>query len=432
MSNTEPATNTLERTLAPAPNEGALPLWAPLRRPIYRGFWLAHLVSNLGTWAHSAAAAWLMTTLTLSPDFVANVQTANSLPVWLLALPAGAIADTIDRRKLLMGAQAWMLLSAATLGVLTWAQRIDPWMVLILTACLSVGSVLTAPAWQATIPNLVPKEELPLAVTLGSINFNTARAVGPMFGSFLVKIASPAAAFLFNALSFCGVIGAAYLWRRPIPESSEPRASLLATIGEGLLVASRSVVVRAVIVRAIVFGTCSSAVWALLPLIARIQLKVETMGYGLLLSSIGTGAAVGGLLLSRLITRHSREAIATGAQMLIACIAIAIPFLPNIAFVSAALMVLGWAWLSLASTLDVALLTTIHPSHRGRSVSLLMLGFFFSWSVGSFVWGRVASYFDLKTALVCSGIGLFVGLLFTAKLPLSGDPMPEVAPETAP
>src|SRR5918911_3580149 len=196
--------------------------YAPLRREMFRWLWIASLASNLGTWMQNVGAAWLMTELSASALMVALVQAATNLPVFVLAVPSGALADIVDRRRLLLVAQGWMLLVAAALAAATYAGLMTPWLLLAMTFLLGLGSALNAPAWQATTPELVPREEVPAAVAPGGVSMNVARAVGPALGGLLVAAAGPGATFLFNALSFLGVVFVLALWRRPRETSALP------------------------------------------------------------------------------------------------------------------------------------------------------------------------------------------------------------------
>jgi MFS family permease len=202
-----------------APSSSA---WAPLREPLFRALWIASFASNVGTWMQNVAAAWLMTSLTSSATLVALVQTATSLPIFLVALPSGAIGDVVDRRKLLLVTQGWMLAVAGALGILTLLGATTPWVLLLLTFALGLGAAMMAPTWQAIQPELVPRQEFSQAISLGAVQFNLARAVGPALGGLVVAIAGPGAVFLVNAASFLAVAIPIYRWRRPAEESVLP------------------------------------------------------------------------------------------------------------------------------------------------------------------------------------------------------------------
>src|SRR5216684_1217607 len=179
--------------------------WSPLRHPIFRALWLASVVSNIGTWMQNVGGVWLMSSLSPSPFLVALMQTATSLPVFLVGLPAGALADIVDRRRLLLWTQGWMLVITAVLGGLTFLGVVTPWVLLTLTFALGLGAALNAPAWQAIVSELVPRADLQAAVTLNGVGFNVARAVGPALGGIVVAVAGVGAVFLLNAVSFLGV-----------------------------------------------------------------------------------------------------------------------------------------------------------------------------------------------------------------------------------
>src|SRR5215467_3370481 len=227
--------------------------WALLRRPLFRALWIASLTSSIGTWMHEVGAAWLMTSLTLSPVMVALMQTAASLPIVLLALPAGAIADMLDRRRMLLFTQGWMLASAAALGVFTVLGATTPWLLLILTFALGAGAAMNAPAWQATTPEAVPRADIPAAVALTGLGLNLARAVGPAIGGVIVTATGAWAVFLLNAVSFIGVIVVLSRWRRRTQPKQPPSKPMLSTIREGIRYVSQAPALRAVLVRTGVF-----------------------------------------------------------------------------------------------------------------------------------------------------------------------------------
>src|SRR5262245_35288820 len=224
--------------------------WAPLRRPLFRSLWLAAVASNVGTWMQNVGAVWLMTSLTPSPLMVALVQTATSLPVFLLALPAGALADIVDRRRLLVAAQSAMLLAAAALGVLTVAGRVTPWALLGLTFVIGAGSAMNGPGWQAIMPELVPRPELTAAIALNGIAMNVARAIGPALGGLVIAVAGTGPVFLLNAASFVGVILVLLRWRRVPRASTLPPERVVGAMRAGLRYARHAPPLRAVLVRA--------------------------------------------------------------------------------------------------------------------------------------------------------------------------------------
>ena len=303
----------------PRHHDGASPQvsgWAPLRRRVFFALWIAALASNLGTWMQNVGAAWLMTSLSKSALMVSLIQTASSLPIFFLALPAGALADIVDRRRLLIFSQLWMLVAAGILGILTWLGMTTEWTVLGLSFMLGIGSALNAPAWQAIIPELVPREELTSAITLNGINFNLARAAGPALGGFVVAWFGADANFLLNAASFLGVMVVLYEWRRQTRPGVLPAERVLGAIRVGVRYVRYAPPLRAVLVRTVAFVFGASAMWAVLPLIARVQLGLGAAGFGLLLAWFGLGAVIGGAMLTRLQQLVSHDNIVHGAAVL--------------------------------------------------------------------------------------------------------------------
>ena len=253
--------------------------WAPLRRPVFRALWIASLTSSIGTWMHEAGAVWLMTSLTPSPVMVTLMQTAASLPIVLLALPAGAIADLFDRRRMLLLTQGWMLASAAVLAVLTVLDATTPWLLLTITFALGIGAAMNAPAWQATTPEAVSGAELPAAVALTGMGLNIARVVGPAVGGAIVTATGAWAVFLLNAASFLGVMVVLHRWRRGT-QQQPPSKPVISTIREGIRYVSQAPALRAVLIRTALFVPFASALWALLPLLVRYELELKCYGYG--------------------------------------------------------------------------------------------------------------------------------------------------------
>src|SRR4051794_8791099 len=324
---------------AGSPELGAS-MWSPLRHPVFRSVWTASVASNTGTWMQSVGAAWLMTSLTPSPLLVALMQTATSLPVFLVGLPAGALADVVDRRKLLLVTEAWMLLTALALGLLTLAGLISAWTLLVFTFVLGLGAALNGPAWQAIIPELVERQELQSAVALNSAGFNLARALGPALGGLVVAIAGPAAVFLLNAGSFLGVLAAIFRWRPSQVPSDAPPEDMLGATTAGMRYVRHAPALQAVLVRIGIFVLGASALWALLPVMARHELGLDATGYGIVLGSLGFGAVGGALLLPRLRRSLSIDSMTAAATVVFAVATLALAYLRFVPLV-VAIMVAG-------------------------------------------------------------------------------------------
>ena len=289
---------------APAP--AALPAaspWSPLKHRLFRFVWLATVVSNIGTWMQDVGVGWLMTTLAPAPIMVALVQTATTLPVVLLVLPAGALADIVDRRRYLIAVQVWMLVVSATLGALTFAGITGPWLLLAFTFALGLGTALMMPAWAAITPELVPKADLQAAIALNSVGVNLSRAVGPAIAGVIVSAVGSWAVFMLNALSYVGVLAVLVWWKPEERVQKLPVEHFAGAFRAGLRYAWHAPALKAVLVRSAAFFIFAAATWALFPLIVRQELGRGAEIYGALLACIGVGAVSGALFLPKLRSR---------------------------------------------------------------------------------------------------------------------------------
>ena len=384
--------------------------WSPLRAPLFRALWIAAVASNVGTWMQNVGAAWLMTSLAPTPTMVALVQAATSLPVVLVALPAGAIADIVDRRALLLVTQGWMLAAAAVLGALTLLDVTTPWMLLTLTFALGLGAAMNAPAWQAIIPELVSRSELRSAVTLNGVGYNVARAVGPALGGLIVAAEGPGAVFILNALSFVGVMIVLYRWRRRIGERELPAEDVVGAIRAGLRYVRYAPGLRAVLIRTAVFILGGSALWALLPLVARQELDLDATGYGLLLGCLGAGAVTGAALLPRLRRKFSTDGFLAGSTLLFAIATAAPAYVRNFTLVAVAMVLGGVAWITIMSTFNVGAQVTVPGWVRARALALYGLMFQGGTAFGSALWGMIAERITLPLALIWAAVTLLAGL----------------------
>ncbi len=384
--------------------------WSPLRRRVFLALWIAALASNLGTWMQNVGAAWLMTSLSKSPLMVALIQTASSLPIFFLALPAGALADIVDRRRLLIVSQLWMLLAAGALGILTLLDMTTEWTLLGFSFMLGIGSALNAPAWQAIIPELVPRDELAPAITLNGINFNLARAAGPALGGLVVAWVGAGANFLLNAASFLGVMIVLYGWRRQRHRAVLPAERVVAAIRAGARYVRYAPALRAVLVRTVAFVFGASAMWAVLPLIARWQLGMGAAGFGLLLGWFGLGAVIGGALLARIRQLISPDNIVHGATVLFIAMTLGLAFTHN-AIVAEALLALGGAaWVCAFSILNVAAQLAVPQWVQGRALGVYQIAVQGGLAAASVLWGGVGERYGLKIALCYGGASMLASL----------------------
>jgi len=391
------------------------PSLSPLAGRVFRILWIATIASNLGTWMQDVGESWLMVSFTKSPILVALVETAGSLPVVFLALPAGALADIIDRRRLILVTQTWMLSVAALMGALTVTGLMGPWLLLALTFTLGFGAALNSPAWQAIVPELVPRKELPAAMTLTSVAFNVSRAVGPAIGGLLVATAGSGAVFLLNAASFLGVIIVIYRWSRTPEKPIIPREHVWGAMRAGIRYARHAPDVQAVIIRTAVFIFCASALWALLPLQARTKLGLSAVGYGALLGCLGTGALLGAGFLSKVRTKISNNTLVAGASVLFAAATLVLAHSGIVLLTGAAMLLAGVAWIACMASFNTAAQTVAPAWARGRVLALFTLVLLGGLAVGSAVWGGFASRLGIANALDLAAIGLILGLFVSVR-----------------
>ncbi len=401
-------------------SEKTLSNWSPLRLPLFRALWLAAVASNVGTWMHNVGAEWLMTTLAPTPFVVALMQTAETAPTFLLALPAGAIADIVDRRRLLIFSQAWMLLAAIALAVSTLAGLANPTVLLLLTFSLGLGAAMNAPAWQAIVHELVPREELTAAVSLNSVAFNIARAVGPALGGLVVAAAGPWAVFLLNSFSFVGVILVLYRWRREKVESIAPAERVMGAMRAGLRYARHAPELRNVLARTGVFALCASALWAMMPLVARTELGLGAFQYGLLLGCLGAGAVGGVFVLSWAKRAVSLNLLVVCGTVVFAGATAALGYLRIYWLLCAAMFCGGVAWMTTMSSFNVSVQTVVPEWVRARALALYLLVFFGSLAMGSAAWGATAERAGVPATLLAAATALAAGLVLTPLFPLRG------------
>src|SRR5580765_2188073 len=402
--------------------------WTPLSHPVFRALWIASLVSNVGTWMQNVSAAWAMTSLSPSPLMVALVQSATSLPVLVVGLPAGAVADIVDRRRLLLVTQSWMLVVAGLLAVLAFLGLMTATTLLALTFALGIGAAMNTPTWQAITSELVPPSELTRAVTLNALPINIGRAVGPAIGGVLVAAAGPALVFALNAASFVAVLAVVYRWRRQAPRALLPAERVIGATRAGLRYARHAPPLAAVLVRTGVFIVCASAFWALLPVIARRDLGLSALGYGLLLTCFGLGAVVGAALLPRVKRRFSVDAVVALATVVCALVSALTAFWRFIPGLGMAMMLGGVAWIAMMASLNGAAQTAVPAWVRARALGIYLLVFQGGLGLGSALWGLVAEHVGASIALASAAGGALLGLAATRRWPLRAETTLDLTP----
>ena len=393
-------------------------LWRPLRVPVFRNLLLADVVSDIGTFMQSVGAAWLMVSLRAGPIYVALIQTASSLPYFLFALPAGSAGDIVDRRRLILFTESWMVGATLVLVVLTIAGFMSPWLLLGLTFAISAGDAFETPTWRAILPELVSRDDLEAASALNGIEFNLARAIGPSLAGAVIAVAGVAAAFVANLVSFFGVILVVARWKRPIHKRTAPAETLTGATVAALRYVRHSPAVLSVVVRTGIVMFFGSALFALLPTVAR-GVNESAVGYGLLLGCFGAGAVGGALMLQPVRSMWSTEMVVSTGVVVLGLTTAAIGGLHRMSTLAPVMLIGGGAWITFISLIS-ALVQNLAPDWvRARVIAIFTLVYQGSFAVGSAAWGAVAQSAGVRTALVCAGIGTAgsAALALVAKLP---------------
>jgi MFS family permease len=394
--------------------------WAPLGHTVFRSLWIAGMASNVGAFMHEVGEGWIMTMMTSSPLKVALLQSAESLPIFLLVIPAGALADVIDHRRLAIIAQAWMLAVATALGVLAHAHRLTPALLIGLTFVMGIGAAVDNPLWQAIVSEVVPRRELPQAITLSGLSINLARAFAPALGGLVVAAAGPFAVFLLHAVTLAYVLVVLVRWQHARPPSTAPAARWLGAMGVGLRYVRHSPRILAVLFRtgASMFGAV--CLLALLPLIARRSLGLGSAGFGVLLGCMGLGAVIAGALLPKLEGRWSSEAtLSTGTLVFSATLA-ALARVHQPWLARGVMLVVGASWMAIVSSLNVALEIATPSWVRARVLSVFMLVYQGALALGGVVWGALAERTGLRLALTAGGAMVAASLAVRVWFPLTG------------
>src|SRR5579863_2047095 len=392
------------------------PAWAPLGEPVFRSLWIAAVISYTGTWMQNVGAGWLMTQLSDSPLMVSLVQAAAAIPVFLVVLPAGALADMVDRRRLLLFTQSWMIVAAAALGVLTLFNAVNPWMLLAFTFLLGLGAVMNDPAWQAITPDVVSPERHASAVALNSAGFNVARAVGPALGGLVVAAAGSGWSFLLNAASFFGVIIFLYNWRRA-PRNPLPKQSVRAAVVEGFRYVRGAPEVRSVLIRTGAFSLGATSLLALLPVICQPH---GAQGYGFLLTCFGLGALGGAAALPRLRLQFSVDGLVAGATIVFALLTFAAGQVHIFEWLCLVLFTAGAAWIGILACFNVVAQTMCPSWMRARALSMYLLVLQGGMALGSAIWGELAARQGVPEALAWSAVAMIVGLSTIRRHRLTG------------
>ena len=386
--------------------QGVDSAWGPLREPLFRSLWMAAVVSYTGTWMQNVGAGWLMTQLTTSPLMVSLVQGASAIPVFLVVLPAGALADMVDRRRLLLFTQGWMVVAAAALGGLTLWHVVSPWTLLVFTFFLGLGAVMNDPAWQAITSEVVSPPRHASAVALNSAGFNVARAMGPALGGIVVAAAGSGWSFLLNAASFFGVIVFLWRWKRA-PHQPLAKRRVRNVIMEGFRYVRGAPQVRSVLIRTAAFSVGATSLLALLPVICQPH---GAQGYGFLLTCFGLGALAGAALLPRLRQRYSVDGLVAGSTVLFAAMTAAAGQVHVFELLCLVLFTAGAGWIGILACFNFVAQIMCPSWMRARALSMYLLVLQGGMAVGSAIWGELAVRVGVPAALAWSALAMLVGL----------------------
>jgi MFS family permease len=415
----------------------------PLRHKVFRALWTANVVTALGTWMQNTGAGWLMTSLSPDAISVSLVQAATIVPTFLLALPAGALADIVDRRHYLIATQVWTMLAAVALAALTYAGMIDATGLIALTFAIGMGSAMYQPAWGATVPEVVPRRDLVQAIALNGIGFNLARAVGPALGGILVLFGGPSLAFLLYAMSFVVGITVLVRWRRHTKTSSLPREHLVSAMRAGMQFVRHTPAMQAAMMRSIAYFLPAAATWAMLPLVVREQLGLGAGSFGLLLGLMGVGGVTSGMLLPRMRGMFNRGDTVFAASLCSGAGMALVSATHHWAPAAAGMVLFGIGWVAAASTTQAAAQLVAPAWVRARALAIYQLAFNAALAAGSLLWGMLGSTIGLQQSMAGAAVlAVVLAVLVrryslddaialapaeTAALPIPEAPAPEFA-----
>ena len=395
--------------------------FAPLREPTFRRIWTASLFSNFGQLILGVGAAWEMTRLTDSPSMVALVQTAIMLPLMLVALPAGAVADMFDRRKIALTGLGFSIVTSAALTAIAYLGLTTPWLLLLFCVLIGGGVALYSPSWQASIGEQVPAERLPAAIALGTISYNVARSFGPAIGGLVVLAFGAKAAFGINALFFAPLWLAFFAWSREHKPSRLPPERIDRAIMSGMRFARHSVPIRTVMARSFLFALCIAPTAALAPLIAKDLLGGDASVFGILLGASGVGAVIGALFIGELRARFSNEAVVRFSSVLTAAGLVVIGLSHSLLLSAAALLVCGGCNIVAFSMLNVSVQLSSPRWVTARALSLYSSALTGGVAIGAWAWGMVAQATDVGFAFLAAAAAMIVSIPIAWLLPLPGD-----------
>lgn len=406
--------------------------WSPFRHKPFAVIWTATVVSNIGAWMYSAAAGWLMTSINPSPFAVSMVQVASTLPFFLFALPAGALADAVNRRRILIIGELATTVFSVGFAALVVLHLVTALNLVLFVFLIEAATAVTSPAWQSIVPQLVPKSDLPAAVSANSAGVNVSRAIGPALSGVVVAAYGIAAPFWINAASNVGVIGSLLWWREPRRRKRRfPPEHLLNAIRTGMRYARFNSYLSATLIRSTFFFLFASAYWALLPLVARRQIAGGPETYGVLLGAIGVGAVGGAFVLPRLNAALGLDRIVAAGTIGTAISLALYGFSRQVTLGVAASLVAGVSWIAAVSSLNISAQVALPEWVRGRGLAMFVTVLSGAMTVGSAIWGQIAGLTGLPPAQFIAAIGAVLAVPLTMRWKLEGGVNLDLSPSTA-
>ena len=402
-------------TNSPAPKATLL---TPFAYAVFRAIWVAGLVSNVGTWMQNVAGVWLVTTLTTSALVVALMQAATSLPAFLLSMPAGAMADLVDRRKLLLFTQGFMAVVATGLGILTLADGISAYGVLGFTFLLGMGAALNSPIWQTVTTEVVPRPVLPFAITLNGVSNNIARAIGPAIGGAIIAYYSAGWVFFLNGISFLGTWAVVYFWKRETAATNGPAENFMGALRAGLRYVQYSPAIYGVLARTFAFSFGTAAMWGLVSVVIARKLHLSAGHYGVMLSWLGAGAVAGAFLMGRTGSRLNFNQRVLLGVLVFAGTNVALALVSQVYVLYAVMFLSGIAWLMVMTSFSTTVQLNVPKWVQARVISIYMLVFQAGMSVGSLVWGEMADHLGLEIALLAAAGWMLASALLALPFPM--------------
>ncbi|MGE7087630.1 MFS transporter [Achromobacter xylosoxidans] len=392
---------------------------SPFAFPAFRIIWIANLFANLGTWAQSVAAAWVITTEQSSPLMVAMIQVAAAFPLVALSILTGVLADNYDRRKVMLVGMLLELAGGIFITILAYIGLLHPITLIISVFCIAIGSAIVTPAWQAAVGEQVPREHIGSAVLLNSVNYNVARAVGPAIGGLLLGAAGAPTVFLLNCVCYGSLIWAIWRWRRDVPARRLPPERLFEGVVAALRYTQHSTVTRVVMLRAFAFGLSASALWALLPLLAYAHEQGDALLYGYMLGALGVGAILGSAVVRRLQAAWGASGLVSVAAGLLAACLLVLGLTDTLWLVFPALLLSGASWIGVLATYNTTVQMLVPDWVKARSLALYQTAIFGGLAAGSFMWGHFAGTMGVSGALSAAGVmlAITVALLYRSRLP---------------